>query len=281
MTPYDKNMNMNMAYSDIDIESDAKVIEFERILRSCCPIDDDPMIYWIQYTNYIKTSFPANKHFLITTYNKCVQSLMDYPRYKNDQRFVRVCIIHADRCVRPLLQFQHLYKKKVGVCTGMFWMAWAWIAEKKGEVQLTETIFRKALERKIEPVKVVRQRFHAFRKRLDRKRNGKGSVGSDDGGCGDIKESNGCDRGHSNGHGHCHAKSHLESARLLVEVSKKNDKVMIHPKKRTGDAVEKEKQAKDRFKKSNDYVVRNNKVSLKQTLTINGHKIISFKNHPY
>ena len=51
----------------------------------------------------------------------------------------------------------------------MLWMTWAWVAEKKGGYKLAETIFRKALEKKVEPVNVVVERFDQFRRRMDRR----------------------------------------------------------------------------------------------------------------
>jgi hypothetical protein len=155
--------------SGIGIDSDRKVMEYEQLLSACHIDDDDPIIHWMSYIDYMKRTFPSNERALFSTYKRCVQSLTHHLRYKHDQRFVRICIIYADRSENTLEQFEQLYRIKVGVKTAMLWMTWAWVAEKKGEYKLAETIFRKALEKKVEPVNVVVERFDQFRRRMDRR----------------------------------------------------------------------------------------------------------------
>ena len=142
-------------------------INVKRLLSSC-HVDDDPITHWMQYIDYVKERFPSDDQHLFAIYKRCVRALMNHFRYKMDQRFVRICIIYADRSEDTLGQFEHMYNMKIGVKLAMLWMSWAWVTEKNGDYHLTEIIFRKAMEKEARPMNVIEERFDQFKIRMQR-----------------------------------------------------------------------------------------------------------------
>lgn len=190
VTPYDfmtdrKNLDRNI----IDLESLVRPSEYfaERYNQlqrhhSCepnerevmqllndCQVTDDPLLHWIDYINYVKTKYSNSDERISTIYKRCVNTLVCIKRYKSDERFIRVCISYADRSKRSLKEFEYFYKMKIGISHAMMWMCWTWSAEKYGNYKLADNIFKKALEKKIEPVALVSERFHQFRRRMQLK----------------------------------------------------------------------------------------------------------------
>ncbi len=160
------------------IDSDGKVMKYERLLESSQhdriihdDEDSDPITLWLEYIQYMKTTYPSNLLALFAIYKRCVHCLIHHSRYQQDQRFVRICVLYADRCEDSLDTFEQLYKRRVGVDTAMLWMTWAWVAEKNSKYKLAEILFRKAMEKKVEPADVVVKRFHQFRRRMGRRGN--------------------------------------------------------------------------------------------------------------
>jgi len=135
-------------------------------------IDFDPMRYWVLYIKHVRESYPADsqKQFLIM--ERCARTFMYRPflnpNYQNDIRFIRTCILYADKTSNPSEVFKLMSKIKVGTLTALFWVAWAWVAEKASDFQFTEKIFQKALSVGAEPRKFLEERQKQFLRRMSR-----------------------------------------------------------------------------------------------------------------
>jgi len=81
---------------------------------------------------------------------------------------VRVCILYADRTSTPNDTFKYLHKHGIGGTRAVFWMAWAWTAEKRKDFPFAEKIFWKAKQKKAKPLKLVEDRFKQFQRRMSR-----------------------------------------------------------------------------------------------------------------
>ena len=135
-------------------------------------IDYDPMRYWVLYIKHVRESYPSDsqKQFLIM--ERCARTFMYRPflnpSYQNDIRFIRTCILYADKTSNPSEVFKLMSKLKVGTLTALFWVAWAWVAEKASDFQFTEKIFQKALSVGAEPKKFLEERQKQFLRRMSR-----------------------------------------------------------------------------------------------------------------
>ena len=135
-------------------------------------VDYDPMRYWVLYIKHVRESYPSDsqKQFLIM--ERCARTFMYRPflnpAYQNDIRFIRTCILYADKTSNPSEVFKLMSKIKVGTLTALFWVAWAWVAEKAEDFQFTEKIFQKALSVGAEPKKFLEERQKQFLRRMSR-----------------------------------------------------------------------------------------------------------------
>ena len=135
-------------------------------------LDYDPMRYWVLYIKHVRESYPSDsqKQFLIM--ERCARTFMYRPflnpAYQNDIRFIRTCILYADKTSNPSEVFKLMSKIKVGTLTALFWVAWAWVAEKAEDFQFTEKIFQKALSVGAEPKKFLEERQKQFLRRMSR-----------------------------------------------------------------------------------------------------------------
>lgn len=135
-------------------------------------IDYDPMRYWVLYIKHIRESYPTDtqKQFLLM--ERCARTFMSRPflisSYQNDVRFIRICILYADKSSNPSEVFKLMSKSKVGTKVSLFWVAWAWVAEKAQDFPFTEKIFQKALSVGAEPRQFLEERQRQFLRRMSR-----------------------------------------------------------------------------------------------------------------
>jgi len=135
---------------------------------SSCKVDKDPIIHWMRYIKYHEETYPSDTHSQFLLKERCTQSLLHHPKYTNDVRYIRVCVLYADKTDDPQEQFKFFHKHKIGSEVAIFWLAWAWVAEKKKDFQFADKIFRKAILKKALPIKTVNERYKQFQRRMSR-----------------------------------------------------------------------------------------------------------------
>jgi hypothetical protein len=135
-------------------------------------VDYDPLRYWVLYIKHIRDSYPSDSQRQFLLMERCARTFMArpfvVPSYRNDVRFVRTCILYAEKTSSPSELFKLMGKIKVGTKVALFWVAWAWVAEKAQDFQFTEKIFQKALSVGAEPRKFLEERQHQFLRRMSR-----------------------------------------------------------------------------------------------------------------
>eukprot|EP00578_Thalassiosira_sp_NH16_P014046 CAMPEP_0181126148 /NCGR_PEP_ID=MMETSP1071-20121207/27454_1 /TAXON_ID=35127 /ORGANISM="Thalassiosira sp., Strain NH16" /LENGTH=1409 /DNA_ID=CAMNT_0023211689 /DNA_START=213 /DNA_END=4439 /DNA_ORIENTATION=- len=135
-------------------------------------VDFDPMRYWVLYIKHIRESYPSDSQKQFLVYERCARTFMArpfiVPSYQNEPRFIRICILYADQTSNPSEVFKLMSKIKVGTKVSIFWVAWAWTAEKAQDFQFTEKIFQKALSVGAKPRKFLEDRQRHFLRRMSR-----------------------------------------------------------------------------------------------------------------
>ena len=128
----------------------------------------DPLVHWLSYIKFHQEAFPSDtkKQFLLM--ERCTRAMVSFPRYRDDGRLIRVCILYADKTSAPSDIFKYLHQQRVGTKTALFWIAWAWVAEKAGDFPFAEKVFLKGLKKKAQPAKLLEQRHRQFRRRMSR-----------------------------------------------------------------------------------------------------------------
>jgi hypothetical protein len=135
-------------------------------------IDYDPMRFWVLYIKHIRESYPTDTQRQFLLMERCARTFMArpflIPSYQNDVRFIRICILYADKTSNPSEVFKLMSKSKVGTKVSLFWVAWAWVAEKSQDFPFTEKIFQKALSVGAEPRQFLEERQRQFLRRMSR-----------------------------------------------------------------------------------------------------------------
>ena len=52
---------------------------------------------------------------------RCVRKFQDFPEYKNDERFLKICIQYADCVEDPRDMYKFMKAKKIGLKLCAFW----------------------------------------------------------------------------------------------------------------------------------------------------------------
>ena len=130
--------------------------------------NNDPLIHWLAYIRFHQETFPANTHEQFLLMERCTRALLGDIRYSNDVRFIRVCVTYADKTQFPGDVFKYLHSQQVGNETALFWIAWAWVAENKGDYAFAEKVYLKGLAKEAAPLKVLQQRHKQFQRRMSR-----------------------------------------------------------------------------------------------------------------
>mmetsp|Transcript_3605 Transcript_3605/g.7521 ORF Transcript_3605/g.7521 Transcript_3605/m.7521 type:complete len:547 (+) Transcript_3605:365-2005(+) len=135
-------------------------------------VDYDPLRYWVLYIKHIRERHPSDSQRQFLVMERCARTFMArpfvVPSYRNDPRFVRACILYAEKTSNPSEVFKLMSKIKVGTKVSLFWVAWAWCTEKAEDFSFTEKIFRKALSVGAEPRKLLLDRQKHFLRRMSR-----------------------------------------------------------------------------------------------------------------
>ena len=153
--------------------SDVRIAEFERLVRpSEAPhvthTGDDPLTHWMNYIKYYQDNFPSDTHDQFLLMERCTRALVKMPQYANDDRFISVCAKYADKTKEPGQVFKYLHQQKVGAKTALFWVAWAYVAEKDNDFPFAEQIYKKGLSKEAQPINVLKIRHKQFQRRMSR-----------------------------------------------------------------------------------------------------------------
>lgn len=68
----------------------------------------------------------------------------------------------------PAEVFSFLYTNKVGERLALFWIAYAYVAEKDGNHKVADQIFQKGIRRSAEPKELMQKKYHQFQRRIAR-----------------------------------------------------------------------------------------------------------------
>lgn len=130
--------------------------------------DDDPLEHWLAYIKFYKETFPADVRSQFLLMERCTRALVQRERYRNDVRFIRACILYADKTDFPGDVFKFLHQHRIGSTVALFWIAWAWVAETNGDFGFAEKVFLKGINKDAQPIKMLKTRHKQFQRRMSR-----------------------------------------------------------------------------------------------------------------
>lgn len=128
---------------------------------------------YLAYYKYVKSTYASSHDKTRAVLERVTSELKDIPTMKNDEKYVKLWVELADMSRTPSETFGFMQANKIGEKVALFWIAWAFVAEKADKFDVTEKIFKKAIKHQAEPKKMVQSRFQQFQRRMvSRIRNG-------------------------------------------------------------------------------------------------------------
>ena len=128
----------------------------------------DKLALWLDYLSWARTSFPSSSAKTLEVLESCTNDLKGCKELRNDPHFVKLWIEYADLVQTPGEVFSFMQANKIGVRVALFWIAWAFVAEKLKNFGLTDKIFQKGIKMQAEPKDVMAKRYQQFQRRLAR-----------------------------------------------------------------------------------------------------------------
>lgn len=156
-------------------ETKERIEHFERLVQpSEAPhiteVQDgeDPLQNWLAYIKFYQNSFPSDTHQQFLLMERCTRALVKMTHYANDERFISVCAKYADKTKEPAQVFKYLHQQKIGSKTALFWVAWAFVAEKQNDFPFAEQIYKKGISKDAQPLNILKVRHKQFQRRMSR-----------------------------------------------------------------------------------------------------------------
>lgn len=104
---------LSTALGKLSAEETSKIERKRRKLeklvsRSAEEIDsnEDELLPWLAYIKYLQDTYPSDTQEAFLLMERCTRNFVDDDRYKNDTRFLRVCIRYADQTSSPMDVFK-------------------------------------------------------------------------------------------------------------------------------------------------------------------------------
>ena len=151
--------------TDTDLEFEE--MEFKENLTDLEP-GAEKLNVWLEYLKWARGSFPSSSIKTLEVLESCTNDLKGCKELRNDPAFVKVWIEYADLVQTPGEVFSFMQANKIGIRVALFWIAWAFVAEKLKNYSLTDKIFQKGIKMHAEPKQVMAKRYQQFQRRLAR-----------------------------------------------------------------------------------------------------------------
>eukprot|EP01035_Chromulina_nebulosa_P029665 gene29665-39339_t len=126
------------------------------------------LLTYVKYLKWTRDSFPSSKDKALQLLERCTFELKEDEKLKNEPQFVKIWIEYADLVRTPGEIFSFMSTNKIGEKVALFWIAWAFVAEKANNFKLTDQIFQKGIRRLAEPKDLLQKRYQQFQRRLAR-----------------------------------------------------------------------------------------------------------------
>lgn len=128
---------------------------------------------YIRYYKWVRDTYKSSNDKSKAVLEKVTSEFKDSSSMKNNATYVKMWIELADMMRTPSEIFGFMQTNKIGEKVSLFWVAWAFVAEKAEKYDVTEQIFRKGIKKMAEPKDLLQNRFNQFQRRMvSRIRNG-------------------------------------------------------------------------------------------------------------
>ncbi|KAJ8599461.1 hypothetical protein CTAYLR_008022 [Chrysophaeum taylorii] len=126
------------------------------------PLELEP---WLRYVAWAETHGDA-----AAVRERCGRALLGVEAYRNDERYVRVWLAVASHAEEedPAWVFELLDEHEIGHDLALFWIAWAFVAEKTERFKDADTIYARGAHADAKPKDLLSRRRREFERRMKR-----------------------------------------------------------------------------------------------------------------
>lgn len=144
-------------------------IAFEGIIQENLSNAEGLLSAFVQYYTWIRRRAGDNKASAKALLERATNELLRFKQLSNNIQYIKLWIEYADLVSDPNDVFSFMQSNSVGVKLSLFWIAWAFVAEKSQNYQLADRIFQNGQCENAEPKSLLAQRYQQFQRRITRK----------------------------------------------------------------------------------------------------------------
>ncbi|KAH7285007.1 hypothetical protein KP509_33G007200 [Ceratopteris richardii] len=135
--------------------------------------DDDPLLSWIRSIRQVKQTHAEDKSKIFPHVSACYREFKDSIHYRNDPRFLRICIQLADCSPDPLKLMTELDERGIGHIHALFYEAYATSLEAKRRFGDANSVYKRGLASQAQPIDKLMNSYNAFRDRMETRKKRK------------------------------------------------------------------------------------------------------------
>lgn len=147
-------------------EKEAPVSEGRAFHEARVDAHPESLEHWLDYINWAERCAPES---VSTLREQCGLALLEDERVKNDERYVRVWLSEASHVENPEHIFELLDSRAIGQALSLFWVAWAFVAEKAERFAVADQIYARGAAADAQPAELLRRRRREFERRMKRR----------------------------------------------------------------------------------------------------------------
>ncbi|KAH9115974.1 hypothetical protein LEN26_006839 [Aphanomyces euteiches] len=163
---------LNVALAHVhstSFQSTLNKMETDHESRIASYTGDDPIKPWLDYYKWAQENFPSDTKKILSILSRATDTFKSSRKYRNDIRYLKLWVAFADKAEKPFEMFNFLYKSKIGDKLALFYIAWAFLSEKRGKIKDAEAIFNRGFLKKAEPREVLKKKHEEFNQRISKK----------------------------------------------------------------------------------------------------------------
>lgn len=117
---------------------------------------------------WIKTTFPTgnSKSGLLGALERCFKAYYDGEEYKEDLRYLKICLQYGDMIKEPLELYNFLENRGIGLKSYLYWCARGYYHEMRQEWDLADKCYQRGVEHGAEPQDIMKSIQVEFQSRM-------------------------------------------------------------------------------------------------------------------
>jgi Mad3/BUB1 homology region 1 len=132
---------------------------------------EKPLAAWLEYIRWIQAEYPTGglESDLLPSLERVTRLYANDPRFKNDSDYIKLWVTYADLLADPGDVFRYMRERGIGSTVSLYYMAWAWLAEHRGDFSSADQIYSLGINCGAQPLDRLKLRYKEFQRRMYKK----------------------------------------------------------------------------------------------------------------